>query len=214
MTTAAGLGFAPKSAELQWWAVALVAGLAGVSPERLTKARFDAAREQLIAATRRLDPEHPGRAGILSTRLYGAEATLFHAGVIDVPPRKRHANQSDERASQWASVPPRLATTLQEYVEQMRLSLRASSMFHIERVLREFALWLTAHAPEVSAVAELRRAHIERYKRHLAERPNTRGRRSSKRTLAGDLGTLGPPPVPWTRFDLSGWTVGSGSDGS
>jgi len=24
----------------------------------------------------------------------------------------------------------------------------------------------------------------------------------------------GPPPVPWTRFDLSGWTVGSGSDGS
>jgi hypothetical protein len=39
-------------------------------------------------------------------------------------------------------------------------------------------------------VADLRRAHIERYKRHLAERPNTRGRRSSKRSLAGELGTL------------------------
>src|SRR5204862_1973709 len=37
---------------------------------------------------------------------------------------------------------------------------------------------------------DLRRAHIERYKRHLPERPNARGRRSSKRTLAGDLGTL------------------------
>ena len=72
----------------------------------------------------------------------------------------------------------------------MRISLRSSSMFHIERVLREFALWLTSQEPKVGAVGDLRRAHIERYKRHLAERPNARGRRSSKRTLAGELGTL------------------------
>ena len=143
IATAAGLGFATKSAELQWWAVALVAALVGVRPERLTKAQFDAAREQLIATSVRLDPEHPGRAGILSTRLYGGETTLFHAGVIDVAPRKRCANKSADRASEWASVPPRLAATLQGYVEQMRLSLQPGSMFHIERVLRQFALWLT-----------------------------------------------------------------------
>jgi integrase len=190
LRTAAQLGFAPKSAELQWWAVAKVAALVGVMPERLTKARFDAAREQLIAATLQLDPEHPGRVGPLSTRLYGAEATLFHMGVIDEPPRKRRADQSSQRAGEWASIPPRLAATLHGYVEQMRLSLRPSSMFHIERVLREFALWLTAHAPEVTAVVDLRRAHIERYKRYLAEKPNARGRRSVKRTLAGQLGTL------------------------
>ena len=154
-------------------------GAVGVRPERLTRTQFDSAREQLIAATLRLDRDHPGRAGILSTRLYGAETTLFHAGVIETPPRKRHANKSAERASEWASIPPRLAATLQGYVEQMRLSLRPSSIFHIERVLREFALWLTAQAPEVKAVADLRRAHIERYKRHLAERPNSRGRRST-----------------------------------
>ncbi len=35
------LGFDPKSAERQWWAVAKVAALAGVSPERLTKAQLD-----------------------------------------------------------------------------------------------------------------------------------------------------------------------------
>jgi hypothetical protein len=190
IATAAELGFAPKSAELQWWAVAIVAALVGVRPERLIRAQFDSAREQLIATTVRLDRDHPGRAGILSTRLYGAEVTLFHAGVIETPPRKRHANKSAERASEWATVPPRLAATLQGYVEQMRMSLRSSSMFHIERVLREFALWLTAQAHEVTAVADLRRAHIERYKRHFAERPNARGQRSSKRTLAGDLGTL------------------------
>lgn len=44
--------------------------------------------------------------------------------------------------------------------------------------------------PDVRAVADLRRAHIDRYKRYLAEKPNARGRRSSKRTLAGHLGTL------------------------
>ena len=190
MRTATELGFASKSAELQWWAVAIVAALVGVRPDRLTRARFDSAREQLIAMTVGLDTQHPGRAGILSTRLYGAETTLFHAGVIDELPRKRCANKSAERESEWATVPPRLAATLQGYVEQMRLSLRSSSMFHIERVLREFALWLTTQAPEVTAVADLRRAHIERYKRHLAERPNARGRRSSKRSLAGELGTL------------------------
>jgi integrase/recombinase XerD len=190
MRTAAELGFAPTSAELHWWAVALAAAVAGVRPERLTNAQLDLARERLTAAVRRLDPDHPSRAQTLSTRLYGAETTLYHAGVLELPPRKRNANQSARRVREWASVPPRLAATLQGYVEQMRLSLRPGSIVHIERVLREFALWLTAHAPEVSAVADLRRAHIERYKRYLAERPNTRGRRPAKRTLAGDLGTL------------------------
>jgi hypothetical protein len=98
---AAELGFDPKSAELQWWAVAKVAALAGVAPERLTKAQLDRGREQLIAATRRLHPDHPMRVRPVTTRLHGAEATLFHAGVIDSPPRKHHWNKSAARAQEW-----------------------------------------------------------------------------------------------------------------
>ena len=63
-------------------------------------------------------------------------------------------------------------------------------MVRVEAVLREFAGWLTTDAPEVAAVADLRRAHIERYKRHLAERPSARGGRLSKIGLAEQLGTL------------------------
>jgi hypothetical protein len=59
LQVAGELGFDPKSAELQWWAVAKVAALAGVPPERLTKAQLDTGREQLIAATSRLHPDHP-----------------------------------------------------------------------------------------------------------------------------------------------------------
>jgi site-specific recombinase XerD len=188
IATAEGLGFSPKVAELQWWAVAKVAAVAGVAPGKLTRAKFDTASRELIDAVERFGARS-GRI-TLSTRLYGAEATLYHAGVIDGPPRKRAANQSDLRAREWASVPPRLAETLQGYVEQMRVTLRPSSMPHIERTLREFALWLRDQAPEVTAVRDLRRAHIERYKRHLAQKPNLRGGRLSKRTLAGELSTL------------------------
>jgi len=190
LAVAADLGFDQKSAALQWWAVARVAAIVGVSPERLTKAQLDAGREQLIAATRQLHPEHPIRARPLTTRLHGAEATLFHAGVIDVPPRKRHWDKSAERALQWASVPPQLRATFEGYIEQMRLSLRPATMVRVEAVLREFARWLTTQAPEVTAVVDLRRAHIEHYKRHLATRPSVRGGRLSNIGLAEQLGTL------------------------
>ena len=72
----------------------------------------------------------------------------------------------------------------------MRVTLRPNSMPHIERALREFALWLRDQAPEVEAVRDLRRAHIERYKRHVAQKPNLRGGRLSKRSIAGELSTL------------------------
>ena len=72
----------------------------------------------------------------------------------------------------------------------MSVTLRPGSMPHIERTLREFALWLRDQAPEVTAVRDLRRVHIERYKRHIAQKPNLRGGRLSKRTIAGELSTL------------------------
>jgi len=191
LQVAGELGFDPKSAELQWWAVAKVAALAGVWPERLTKSQLETGREQLVAATHRLHPDHPRRTKPLTARLHGAEATLFHAGVIDTPPRKRHWDKSAARALEWATVAPRLRATLEGYIEQMRLSLKPGTMVRVELVLREFAVWLTARAPEVSAVSDLSRAHIERFKQHLAHQPSSRGgKRLSNIGLAEHLGTL------------------------
>ena len=188
MQVAEQIGFASKAAELQWWPVAKVAAVAGIPPQQLNRSRFDSAAGELLVAALRSDRHSAHRS--LSTRLYGAEATLYHAGVIDRAPRKRAPNQGIMRQQEWASVPARLADTLQGYVEQMRVTLRPNSMPHIERTLREFALWLQDHAPEVTAVRDLRRVHIERYKRHVAQKPNPRGGRLSKRTIAGELSTL------------------------
>ena len=126
----------------------------------------------------------------LTTALFGAEATLFHAGVIDAPPRKTHPDKSAARAAAWAAVAPRLAATLLGYIEQMRLSLRAATIVSLEGALREFAGWLVREAPEVSAVALLRRSHIENYKLHLAGPASARGGRLSKTALAEHIGVL------------------------
>jgi integrase len=115
---------------------------------------------------------------------------LFHLGVLDAPPRIQQPNQQAAREAAWAQVPPRLATTLRDYIAQVRLSLRPATMVRVEGVLREFACWVAAHAPDVGAVADLRRPHIESYKIHLAARPSARGGRLSKLSLAEHLGTL------------------------
>ena len=94
MQVASELGFAAKSTELQWWAIALVAALYGISPERLTKPRLDSGRDELIAASLRLGHEHRGRAQRLAAKLYGAQTTLYHAGVLRLAPRRRSADKS------------------------------------------------------------------------------------------------------------------------
>ena len=187
--TSAGLGFGATVTRLQWSALAKVTALAGLAPDQVTQAVIDEGRQALTAAIGR---HHPGShgPGALSAALSGLQTTLFHLGVLDAPPRKANRDHSAERTAAWASVPPRLAATLTSYIAQVRLSLRASTMVRVEAVLREFACWLTVHAPEAGSVAGLRRRHIEAYKLYLAARPSARGGKLSKISLAEHLGTL------------------------
>ena len=189
VATSTELGFDPVVTRVQWSALAKVAALAGLTPERLTQPVIDAQRKALTAAITRHRPGSHG-AKALSAALFGAQTTLFHLGVLDSAPRKTSPDRSAERAAQWAAVAPRLAATLTGYIAQTRLSLRASTMVRVEGALREFAGWLAANAPEVVCVADLRRAHIEAYKLHLCTRPSARGGRLSKTSLAEHLSTL------------------------
>ena len=187
--TSAELGFDPTVTRLQWSALTKVVVLAGLAPERVTQAVIDEGRAVLVAAIGRHRPHGHG-VKALSAALFGAQTTLFHLGVLDAPPRKTNRDRAAERADQWASIPSRLATTLTGYIAQMRLSLRPSTMVRVEGVLREFACWLTATAPEVACIADLRRRHIEDYKLHLATRPSARGGTLTKTSLAEHLGGL------------------------
>jgi integrase len=187
--TAAALGFDARSTRLQWSATVKVATLLSRAPDQLTQADLVAGRDALIASLRHHRPaSHGVRA--LTTALFGAEATLFHVGVTDRPPRKQHRDKAALREAEWASVPTRLAATLRGYIEQVRLSLRPSTVAGIEGALREFAIFITGHDPGVTGVADLTRRHIEAYKLHLATRPSARGGQLSKLSIAEHLGCL------------------------
>ena len=187
--TSAGLGFGATVTRLQWSALAKVTALAGLAPDQVTQAVIDEGRQALTAAIGR---HHPGShgPGALSAALFGLQTTLFHLGALDAAPRKTSPDRSAERAAQWASAAPQLASTLAGYIAQVSLSLRASTMVRVEGVLREFACWLAGNAPEVACVAGLRRRHIEAYKLHLAARPSARGGKLSRISLAEHLGAL------------------------
>jgi hypothetical protein len=143
--TSAGLGFGATVTRLQWSALAKVTALAGLAPDQVTQAVIDEGRQALTAAISRHRPGSHGP-GALSAALFGLQTTLFHLGVLGTAPRKTSPDRSAERAAQWASAPPQLASTLAGYIAQVRLSLRASTMVRVEGVLREFACWLAGNA--------------------------------------------------------------------
>ena len=109
--TSAGLGFGATVTRLQWSALAKVTALAGLAPDQVTQAVID---EGLEAPTAAIGRHHPGShgPGALSAALFGLQTTLFHLGALDAAPRKTSPDRSAERAAQWASAAPQLASTL------------------------------------------------------------------------------------------------------
>ncbi len=198
LDTATSLGFARATAMSQWSDIAKVAALCQARPDRLCRAQFDQGRTALLEAAARHRPDSELRLSLAKT-FHGAEATMFHLGVFDTAPAKL-ANAStlmhrQRRADQWAAVTPGLAATLQGYLEQIGLTLRPATVTSAEANLREFACFVSDHHPEVACVADLRRAHIEAYKVHLATRPTARPGRDgtctlSRRAVAHYLGVL------------------------
>ena len=152
MNTAAMLAFPIKTAQAQWAALAQICALSGLAPERLTHADIDTARDELLAAADRYG--HESRRG-LSTAMFGLEATLFHAGVIDELPRKRARTKADIRAAQWARVPERMRTTMYTYLDQVATTLRPGRVKNIEATLREFAGFVAERDPSAHCVADL-----------------------------------------------------------
>lgn len=188
--TSAELGFQPAVARSQWGMAVTLAAMAGVSPERLTTRTFERGRTELLQAYEHFRPQNLGLKLTKSGLLFGAQTVLFQLGMVNSAPFRRNKDHSSKRALEWAKAAPQLAETLQGYIEQIRVSLRPSTMVGTEGTFRQFALWMATKFPEVRCVADLRRRHIEAYKLHLATRLSSRGTPLSKITIATHLGTL------------------------
>ncbi len=172
----------------QWHVLAQLAALYGVTPDQVTAEQADVGGAALLAAY--AHPDHPKAGHKTRTALVRLRATMFHAGLIDVPPRLFKPNTGTVRAAEWAIVAPRFAATARRYLDQIELSLRPSSVADAERSLRELGVFLARHAPEVTGVAEVTRDHVEAYKRWLASRPRHGGGTLHRHTIRGRLLTL------------------------
>jgi integrase len=187
---AAELGFEEATIRRQWLALTHVCALFALAPQDLTHELLDEGRARLCAAARKM-----GRGPLRGLRsgIYGVEATLFHAGVVDELPRRQSPDKAPEREAEWgciAAVAPRLAETIRRYLDQIALSLRSGTVERHEGVLREFAAQVVKGDPSVAAASDITRRHIEDYKSWLAERPSQRGGPLHQHTIRDRLGVV------------------------
>ena len=70
--------------------------------------------------------------------LFGLQASLFHAGLSDEPPRPRTRTAAPRR-DRWEDAPTVLAQTLTGYLDQLRVTRRPSTVANEDEALREFA---------------------------------------------------------------------------
>jgi site-specific recombinase XerD len=183
---AAALGFVPKSSERQWAALAQVCALHAVAPDAVTHTLLDTSHAALDDAASRLGVSpHPNRHAIL----FGLQASLFHAGLSDEPPRPR-THRAAPRRHRWEDASPVLAQTLTGYLDQLRVTRRPSTVANEDEALREFACFLARHHPDVRAAAQVGRTHVEAYKRWLTERPTPGGARLHRHTVRHRLNSV------------------------
>jgi site-specific recombinase XerD len=125
----------------------------------------------------------------LAASFHRLQLTLFHAGRLDTCARSQARVPVSEQG--WAVVAPGFTAVARRYVSQVALSLRPSTVAHIERSLREFGTWLAGHHPHIGGCADLARAHIEEFKTWLAGRRGQRtGRPLHRSSIRSRLITL------------------------
>lgn len=95
-------------------------------------------------------------------------------------------------SDKWAPIQakaPRMAATMSAYLEQISLTLRATSVEATESALREFAGYLIDHT-RVVAMRGVRRGHVEGYRSWLSRKVLKNGKTISPRTVRHRLGFL------------------------
>jgi hypothetical protein len=91
---------------------------------------------------------------------------------------------------QLAGQIPGITGPMRRYLEQIGCVLRPRSVVNADMALRCFAGFLAETAPQVIALAQVTRRHIEAFKPWLATRPGQNKPAVTTATIAHRLGTL------------------------
>jgi integrase/recombinase XerD len=164
------LGVDPTRIGTQWNVLAKVTAMTATSPIQVGDAEFWPARAALLSAYQHRGMPEAGRN--LAAVFNQLQLTLFHAGRLTT--WKRPSSYQPVSVTGWSQVTSGFADTARRYLEQVTVSLRPSTVTHIEHDLRRFGTWLTTNYPDVASCAELQREHIEAFKTWLSTTPTPR----------------------------------------
>lgn len=150
----------PGDIGLQWNTLAKITAVTGTPPGHVGDGQFGSARAAIVSAyvARGLPTSGRNMAAIF----HRPQLTLFHAGRLDT--HTRPPSRPPVSVTGWAAVAPGFTAAARRYVAQVALSLRPTTVKHIEHDVREFGAWLAQVHPELDSCAELQRHHIEGYK--------------------------------------------------
>ena len=163
---------------LQWNAVCKIAAMSRCRPDHVDTDAFVAARAQIAEAYKRRGRPEAGRN--VRAIFHRLQLTLFHAGKIDS--LARPGSKPSVTVSGWDPIPQLYRDNAHRYIEQVRLSLRPSTVKHIEQHLRVFGTWLAERHREIRSCAELERGHIEDFKISISTTPSARTGKPLART--------------------------------
>jgi integrase/recombinase XerD len=163
----ARLGTSDADTTLQWNTLVKIAVITGATARTVTDDEFGTARAALIAAYSRRQTPSAGRT--IAAVCHRLQLSLFHAGQITT--LRGPVYREPVSVTGWTTVTPGFAETARRYIEQVTVSLRPSTVKHIEHDLRQFGTWLADTHPEVADCAELHREHIEAFKTWLSTHP-------------------------------------------
>ena len=163
---------------LQWNAACKIAAMSRCRPDHVDTDAFAAARARIAEAYKRRGRPEAGRN--VRAVLHRLQLRLFHAGKIDS--LARPASKPSVTVSGWDPIPQPYRDNAHRYIEQVRLSLRPSTVSHIEQHLRVFGTWLAERHREIRSCAELERGHIEDFKIWISTTPSARTAKPLART--------------------------------
>jgi integrase len=110
------------------------------------------------------------------------------AAAAQPAPASAAVSAGDAHWAEIARRAPQMAATMQDYLDQLTVSSRPSTVQAAALALRHLAEHVTTTDPGCRSVAAIERRHIESYKLALAARPGKRGSRLSPQTIRHNLG--------------------------
>jgi integrase len=176
------LGFHPPEIARMWSTLAKLSVISGIPTATIADTAYIETRDRFLAAVQQRYGSIPK---IFSTPVFGLNSVMFHLHRGPAPLRR---TRDGNRKSDWATLTidaPKVTATMLRYLTQLKVSLRPGSVETIDTTMRLFGRFITDNHPEVTAIADITRVHIESFKPWLVARPGRKGQPQLTPTTIG-----------------------------